>query len=100
LRLACAIALVLAACGPASAAEGDLRLRDAPGRELVQAHCGTCHSLDYIEMNSPFLDRDGWTRSVEKMIQVMGAPIPRGDVTPIVDYLATAYGKSDGVTRE
>ncbi len=34
-----------------------------------------CHSLDYIPMNSLFLDRKGWEGSVNKMIKVMGAPI-------------------------
>ena len=52
-----------------------------------------CHSLDYIQMNSPFLDRKGWEGSVNKMIKVMGAPIPEADVQKIVDYLASEYGK-------
>ena len=34
-----------------------------------------CHSLDYIPMNSVFLDRKGWEASVTKMMKVMGAPI-------------------------
>ena len=53
-----------------------------------------CHSLDYIPMNSLFLDRKGWEASVTKMIKVMGAPIPEADdAAAIVDYLARNYGK-------
>jgi len=52
-----------------------------------------CHSLDYIQMNSTFLDRKGWEASVNKMIKVMGAPIRPDDVPLIVDYLNRNYGK-------
>ena len=78
---------------PAFAGEGDVRLKDAPGKELVTANCSMCHSLDYIQMNSPFLDRKGWEASVGKMIKAMGAPIAEADVQKIVDYLASQYGK-------
>ena len=44
-------------------------------------------------MNSPFLDRKGWEGSVNKMIRVMGAPIPPEDARVIVDYLSAHYGK-------
>jgi hypothetical protein len=59
----------------------------------VEANCVMCHSLDYIPMNSPFLDRQGWEASVNKMIKVMGAPIAEGDAQKIADYLAGQYGK-------
>lgn len=85
-----AVAL-LSAC-MARADENAVPLREAPGRALVQAHCATCHSLDYIPMNSPFLDREGWQKSVDKMINVMGAPVRSEDVAPIVAYLVAAYG--------
>ena len=41
-----------------------------------------CHSLDYIPMNSVFLDRKGWEGSVNKMVKVMGAPISEQDAPP------------------
>ena len=78
---------------PAFAGEGDVRLKDAPGKDLVAANCSMCHSLDYIQMNSPFLDRKGWEASVNKMIKAMGAPVAEADVQKIVDYLASQYGK-------
>ena len=87
------IALLLFAAAPALAQESQLRLRDGPGRQLVEANCVMCHSLDYIPMNSPFLDRKGWEASVNKMIKVMGAPIAEADAQKIVDYLTGQYGK-------
>jgi hypothetical protein len=73
--------------------EAQLRLKDGPGKQSVEANCIMCHSLDYIPMNSPFLDRKGWEASVNKMIKVMGAPIAEQDAMTIVDYLAGQYGK-------
>jgi hypothetical protein len=35
-------------------------LKPAEGVEIVQQNCISCHSLDYIHMNSPFLDEKGW----------------------------------------
>jgi len=83
--------LLLAA--PVLADESQVMLKDAPGRQLVQGNCVMCHSLDYIPMNSVFLDRKGWEASVTKMIKVMGAPISEPDAAAIVDYLASNYGK-------
>jgi len=86
------IALLLIAAAPALAQESQVRLRDGPGRQLVEANCVMCHSLDYIPMNSPFLDRKGWEASVNKMIKVMGAPIAEADAQKIANYLAGQYG--------
>jgi sulfite dehydrogenase (cytochrome) subunit B len=83
--------LLLAA--PALADESAIKLQDAAGRDLVERNCVACHSLDYIPMNSPFLDRNGWEGTITKMIKVMGAPITADDVPGIVDYLVRNYGK-------
>ena len=88
-----AMALIsLAAASCAWAQESKVVLKDAPGKDKVM-QCVACHSLDYIQMNSHFLDKAGWTASVNKMINVFGAPIPKEDVEPIADYLAQNYGK-------
>jgi cytochrome c5 len=89
------VAALVAALGvlAAVATAQETELRDAPGRELVVSRCAVCHSLDYITMNSPFLDHAGWEKSVRKMIDVMGAPVEEKDVAKIVDYLAREYGK-------
>lgn len=77
----------------AAADEGQIRLKEGAGRELVEANCAVCHSLDYIQTNSPFLDRKGWEATLSKMVNVMGAPIPKEDVPMIVEYLNQYYGK-------
>jgi mono/diheme cytochrome c family protein len=87
------LAICFAPAFQAAADESAVRLKDAPGRQLVESNCSMCHSLDYIPMNSPFLDRKGWEGSVKKMIGVMGAPISEADARAIVDYLAAQYGK-------
>ncbi len=88
------LVLLLACAAPAVlAGEDALELAEGPGRALVEARCVACHSLDYIQMNSPFLDRKGWEASVAKMIRVMGADVPETDARQIVDYLASRYGK-------
>jgi hypothetical protein len=87
------IALLALGSLQAVAGEADIRLKDAPGRDVVAANCSMCHSLDYVQMNAPFLDRKGWDASVNKMIKVMGAPVSESDAQAIVDYLASQYGK-------
>jgi hypothetical protein len=88
---AIAIALLLAA-GAAAAQEEKVVLKDAPGRDKAM-QCLACHSLDYIQMNSRFLDKNGWTASVNKMINAFGAPIAKEDVEAIATYLSENYGK-------
>jgi mono/diheme cytochrome c family protein len=85
-------AAALTLLASASAAQ-EVELRAAPGRELVASRCAVCHSLDYIPMNSPFLDRAGWEKTIHKMTDVMGAPIEDQDVKAILDYLTGSYGK-------
>jgi hypothetical protein len=84
--------IALLAAGGAFAQESKVMLKDGPGRDKAQA-CFACHSLDYIQMNSRFLDKAGWTASVNKMINAFGAPIPKEDVDAIASYLDRNYGK-------
>ena len=74
-----------------AAGEETVKLRDAPDRDLVVARCSTCHSVDYVQMNAPVLDRTGWQKSVRKMIDQFGAPIGEEDANRIIEYLATHY---------
>ena len=74
------------------AEEKPVPLIDAPGRDVVQSHCVTCHSLDYPRTNSPFMDRKAWEAEVNKMISAYGAPITPEDAKTIVDYLTANYG--------
>ena len=87
-------ALIMAACPPAAVAqEKPIELAAGPGRETVQAACGMCHSLDYVVINSPFLDRAGWERTVRKMTSVMGAPLTDEQVATVVEYLSRYYAR-------
>ena len=67
-------ALVLA--GSAAAQEANVVLKDGPGKDKAM-QCAACHSLDYIPMNSRFLDKAGWTASINKMITLSARRSPR-----------------------
>ena len=86
-----ALAVLLVASLAAAAGEESVKLQDAPGRDLVVARCSACHSVDYVQMNAPVLDRTGWEKSVRKMIDQFGAPISEADARSILDYLAANY---------
>jgi mono/diheme cytochrome c family protein len=86
------LALCLLLAGPALADEAEIALKPAPGHELVETYCQTCHSLDYIPMNSPFLAQKTWDAEVHKMIKAFGAPIEEPDAQAIIDYLGRNYG--------
>ncbi|MGH8615550.1 MAG: c-type cytochrome [Gammaproteobacteria bacterium] len=88
-----ALYLGLLAASFTMAEEPEVELKAGAGKSLVEASCGSCHSLDYIPMNSPILDRAGWEKSLKKMVDVMGAPVSERDLTNILDYLVQAYGK-------
>jgi mono/diheme cytochrome c family protein len=74
-----------------AAGEEGVELQAAPGRDVVVARCSVCHSVDYVQMNAPVLDRAGWQKSVRKMIDQFGAPISEEDAQRILDYLASNY---------
>ena len=59
---------------------------------MVQNNCASCHSLDYILINSPFPTAQLWDAEVTKMIRVFGAPIDDKDAEIIKAYLARNYG--------
>jgi len=77
----------------ASAEEKPIELKPGPGLDKVEGNCGACHSLDYIQMNSPFLSAAGWDAEVTKMIKAFGAPITDADAKLIADYLTKNYGR-------
>ena len=77
---------------PALADEPTIKLKSGPGLDKVEANCGACHSLVYIQMNWPFLNAAAWNAEVTKMIKALGAPISDGDAKDIAAYLAVNYG--------
>ena len=77
---------------PAAAEEKPVDLKKAPGLDKVEGNCGACHSLDYIQMNSPYPNAALWDAEVTKMIKAYGAPITDADAKAIKEYLAKNYG--------
>ena len=84
--------LLLASIAASAADESSIVLKPGPDAALTMGHCSACHSADYIVMNSVFLNKAGWTAEVNKMIKVMGAPIPEDQAARIVAYLTRYYG--------
>jgi sulfite dehydrogenase (cytochrome) subunit B len=87
-----AVALLLLVAVPARADEQQVELKPGPGQDIVQNECNVCHSLDYIRMNAPFLNAEGWKAEVTKMRTAYGAPIDDADAEAILKYLSTHYG--------
>ena len=83
---------------PLIAQEKPINLKKAPGLDMVENYCAACHSLDYIQMNSPFMASATWDAEINKMIHAFGAPISEADARAIGDYLKANYG-SDHVTE-
>ena len=77
---------------PATADEKPVDLKKAPGLDKVEGNCAACHSLDYVQMNSPYPNAALWDAEVTKMIKAYGAPITDADATAIKDYLKKNYG--------
>jgi sulfite dehydrogenase (cytochrome) subunit B len=70
----------------------------APGRGVAaaNAHCVTCHSIDYVTTQPP-MPRSFWQATVEKMRGKFGAPIPPEQTEPLVEYLTAQYGAKPAV---
>ncbi len=82
--------LILAAS--ARAEEQAVALKPGPGEETVANNCASCHSLDYVRINAPFLTAKQWEAEVAKMINTFGAPIEPADAKAITEYLTRNYG--------
>jgi sulfite dehydrogenase (cytochrome) subunit B len=78
----------------AHAGEERIELRQGEGRDLTTARCSVCHSLDYIPMVAPAMNRAAWEKTVHKMIDAFGAPMEKADADRIVDYLAGQYSSA------
>lgn len=88
--------ILLGAAVSSFAQERPVLLKDAAGRSVTENICSGCHSLDYIRINAPFMNRQTWTASVNKMVQMFGAPIAPNDAATIIDYLSANYGPPAG----
>jgi sulfite dehydrogenase (cytochrome) subunit B len=93
IRMILPAALFIASAALAGANEMPVPLKAGAGADKVEGNCAVCHSLDYIRMNSPFLNAAGWDAEVAKMINAFGAPINAADAKIITDYLKANYGQ-------
>jgi len=73
--------------------EKDFQLQVGAGSDLVTSRCATCHSLDYLTMNSPFQDEPAWAITIHKMKEVMGATVREEEIPQISSYLSKYYGR-------
>nr|WP_298721132.1 hypothetical protein [uncultured Steroidobacter sp.] len=96
----CAAVFALTVCAfaasPSRAGEESIRLTEGVGRDVTMARCAVCHSLDYITMVAPVMNRAAWEASVRKMIDVFGAPVGEEDFRSIVEYLGQHYSALAG----
>ena len=89
--LAFAVTVCVFSASPSRAGEENIRLKEGVGRDVTTARCAVCHSLDYITMVAPVMNRAAWEKSVQKMIDVFGAPMGEQDASLIVEYLGQNY---------
>ena len=85
-----ALIAILFAAAPALAQEA-VTLKAGPNLDDVTVTCATCHTLNYIRMNSPFLTAAGWQAEVTKMQQALGGPFDDDTAKAIVQYLSANY---------
>ena len=71
--------------------------KTAPGVELVQANCLTCHSTEYVATQPP-MPRKFWEATVKKMKEKFGAPTPDAQLAALIEYLAANYGAPEKKT--
>jgi sulfite dehydrogenase (cytochrome) subunit B len=64
-----------------------------PNLDTVMNNCTGCHSADYIltQPRGPKFKEDFWRAEVTKMIKTYGAPVADGDISKIVEYLASRF---------
>jgi cytochrome c5 len=88
---ACAVAADEPRHASSTSSESSIQLTDGPGRTVTMARCPVCHSLDYIPMNAPVMDRATWQKTVQKMRERFGAPMTDEEAAQILDYLSEHY---------
>lgn len=86
------VASLLMIATPALAQQSEqVPLKPGAGLDAVKATCSTCHTLNYIRMNSVFLTPDAWKAEVTKMREAYGGPFDDATAATIVQYLSENY---------
>ena len=70
--------------------EGELP--EGPGKEEIQKLCSGCHDLD--KSTSLSQDRDGWQRTVDKMV-AFGMKGTEKEISAVLEYLVKNYPAED-----
>jgi mono/diheme cytochrome c family protein len=85
-------------CAPLAAnaepTEQSLQLAPGAAKDLAVSRCVICHSVDYIEMVAPVMNRATWEKTIRKMVDVFGAPVTDDEARQILDYLSEHYSGS------
>jgi virginiamycin B lyase len=72
---------------PAAAQQPGQNFPDGGGKSLVLGICGNCHEINRLTAG---YTPEGW-RTVVRMMQNFGAPIPDDQVATITDYLIASF---------
>jgi hypothetical protein len=75
-------------------ADGLVPLKQGPGADLTAKTCNTCHTSNYIVMNSTFLTPAQWQAELDKMRNDLGAKLDTQTEATIEAYLAANYAVS------
>jgi mono/diheme cytochrome c family protein len=89
------VALGLLIYRGALADDASVKLKPGPGDNVASVYCSSCHTLNYIVMNSTFLSPEAWKAEMDKMRWVFGASIDDATATKIIAYLAAHYAVNE-----
>lgn len=87
--MAAPIAAVMATT-PARA-DGLVPLKPGAGQDVTARACNTCHTSNYIVMNSPFLTAAQWQAELDRMRNDFGAQLDAQTEATIEAYLSANY---------
>jgi sulfite dehydrogenase (cytochrome) subunit B len=72
-------------------ADGPVPLKPGAGQDVTARTCNTCHTSDYIVMNSTFLTAAQWQAELNKMRDDFGAKLDDQTEAVIEAYLTANY---------
>jgi len=87
-----AFVLTMFALTSASFAGGASELPEGSGKQLVEAACTSCHSLEMITNKS--WRKEKWMASVQAMVE-RGAAVSKAEIPRVADYLTIHFGPKD-----
>src|SRR5262249_351012 len=85
------IACLTANFGPGAPAPGGVTLPNGPGRELVEARCAVCHTLERVTIVKR--EQRDWEGIVARMYERWGVSAPE-EARAISAYLVAQFGRN------